>query len=113
MIILIALVVAGTWFGVTKWHHAQLHEEQDDAQIAANISPIIPRISGYVREVRVTDNQIVKKGDTLLVLDDRDQRIKLAQAEAALATAESNLLSAKLRLPHVRISEQASMRAWL
>ena len=95
LIILIALVVAGTWFGVTKWHHAQLHEETDDAQIAANISPIIPRISGYVREVRVTDNQIVKKGDTLLVLDDRDQRIKLAQAEAALATAESNLLSAK------------------
>ena len=95
LIILIALVVAGTWFGITKWHHAQLHAETDDAQIAANISPIIPRISGYVREVRVTDNQMVKKGDTLLMLDDRDQRIKVEQAEAALATAESNLLSAK------------------
>ena len=95
MIILIALVVAGTWFGVTKWHHAQLHAETDDAQIAANISPIIPRISGYVKEVRVTDNQLVKKGDTLLILDDRDQRIKLEQAEAALATAESNLLVCK------------------
>ena len=31
--------------------------ETDDAQIAANISPVIPRISGYVKEVRVTDNQ--------------------------------------------------------
>jgi membrane fusion protein (multidrug efflux system) len=95
LIILIALVVAGTWFGITKWHHAQLHAETDDAQVEANISPIIPRISGYVKEVHVSDNQSVKRGDTLLVLDDRDQRIKVEQAEAALATAESNLLSAK------------------
>jgi membrane fusion protein (multidrug efflux system) len=95
LIILIALVVAGTWFGISKWHHAQLHAETDDAQVAANISPIIPRVSGYVKEVRVSDNQLVKKGDTLLILDDRDQQIKLEQAEAAMATAESNLLSAK------------------
>jgi membrane fusion protein, multidrug efflux system len=95
LIILIALVIAGTWFGISKWHHAQLHAETDDAQIAANISPIIPRVSGYVTEVRVSDNQMVKKGDTLLVLDNRDQLIKLDQAEAALATAQSNLLSAK------------------
>jgi membrane fusion protein, multidrug efflux system len=95
LIILIALVIAGTWFGISKWHHAQLHAETDDAQIAANISPIIPRVSGYVTEVRVSDNQMVKKGDTLLILDNRDQLIKLEQAEAALATAQSNLLSAK------------------
>src|SRR5437763_6113746 len=95
LIILIALVVAGTWFGISKWHHAQLHAETDDAQVAANISPIIPRISGYVKDVRVSDNQLVKKGDTLIILDDRDEQIKLEQAKAALATAQSNLLSAK------------------
>jgi membrane fusion protein (multidrug efflux system) len=95
LIILIALVIAGTWFGISKWHHAQLHAETDDAQVAANISPIIPRVSGYVTEVRVSDNQMVTKGDTLLILDNRDQLIKLEQAEAALATAQSNLLSAK------------------
>ncbi len=66
LIILIALVVAGVWFGISKWHHAQLHAETDDAQVEANISPIIPRVSGYVKEVRVSDNQVVKKGDTLL-----------------------------------------------
>ena len=95
LIILIALVVAGTWFGISKWHHAQLHAETDDAQIEANISPIIPRISGYVKEMRVTDNQVVKKGDTLFILDDRDMSVKLSQAEAALGTANSNLLSAR------------------
>jgi membrane fusion protein (multidrug efflux system) len=95
LIILIDLVDEGVWFVISKWHHAQLHSETDDAQVEANISPIIPRISGYIREVRVSDNQVVKKGDTLLILDDRDMRIKLEQSQAALATAESNLLSAK------------------
>ncbi len=95
LIILILLVVAGGWFGISKYIHGQHHEETDDAQVEANISPVIPRISGYITQVRVKDNQRVKKGDTLLVLDDRDLKIKLAQAEAALATAESNLGAAK------------------
>jgi membrane fusion protein (multidrug efflux system) len=94
-IILILLVVAGAWFGISKYIRAQHHEETDDAQVAANISPVIPRVSGYVKEVRVTDNQMVKKGDTLLILDDRDYRIRLEQAEAALGTAKSNLQSAQ------------------
>ncbi|MEP7277240.1 MAG: HlyD family secretion protein [Bacteroidota bacterium] len=95
VIVLIILVIVGGWFGISKYIHGQHHEETDDAQVEANISPIIPRISGYVTQVRVKDNQQVKKGDTLLVLDDRDLRIKLEQAEAALATAESNLSAAK------------------
>jgi multidrug resistance efflux pump len=110
LIILIALVVAGVWFGISKWHHAQLHAETDDAQIEANISPIIPRISGYVKEVRVSDNQVVKKGDTLLILDDRDMRMKVEQAEAALATAETTCLRQKLRqLLLIRISVPVRM----
>ncbi len=95
LIVLIALVVAGAWFGITKYNHAQHHEETDDAQVEANISPIIPRVSGYVKEVKVRDNDKVKKGDTLLVLDDRDLQIKVGQAEAALATAKSMLGSAE------------------
>src|ERR1700710_3128124 len=95
IIVLVLLVIFGGWFGISKYIHAQQHEETDDAQISANISPVIPRVSGYVKEVRVTDNQIVKKGDTLLILDDRDLRIKLEQAQAALGTAQSNLQSAQ------------------
>ena len=95
VVILVLLVVAGATFGITKYHHAQHHVETDDAQLEANISPIIPRVSGFVTEVRVKDNQTVKKGDTLLVLDDRDFKIKVDQAEAALATARSNYSSAQ------------------
>src|SRR4249919_3920627 len=95
LIVLILLLVAGGWFGISKYIHAQHHEETDDAQVEANINPVIPKISGYVTEVRVKDNQRVKKGDTLLLLDDRDLKISVEQAEAALATTESNLSSAK------------------
>lgn len=90
-IVLGALVTVGAIFGITKYVHALHHEETDDAQIDAYISPVIPRVPGYVNEIRVTDNQLVKKGDTLLVLDDRDLKIKLEQAEAALLAAKSGL----------------------
>ena len=95
IIVLVLLVIFGGWFGMTKYIHAQHHEETDDAQVEANISPVIPRISGYVVAVNVKDNQQVRKGDTIMLLDDRDLKIKLEQAEAALATAKSNLTAAK------------------
>ncbi len=90
-IILSILVLGGGTFGFIKYNHSQHHEETDDAQIENNVSPVIPRIAGYVLEVRVKDNQMVKKGDTLLILDNRSETIQVQQAEAALASAENNL----------------------
>lgn len=91
LIILIVMILGGGWFGISKYIESQRHEETDDAQVEADIIPIIPRVSGYVKEIRVKDNQHVQKGDTLIVLDDRDLAISLEQAEAALATARSNV----------------------
>jgi membrane fusion protein (multidrug efflux system) len=91
VVILAVLVIGGSAFGINKYIHAQHHEETDDAQIEANISPVIPRISGYVTDVRVKDNQTVNKGDTLVVLDNRSELIHLQQMEAALKTAENSL----------------------
>ncbi len=95
IIVLALLVIGGGWFGYSKYRHAQHHEDTDDAQVSADIVPAIPRVSGYVTEVRVNDNQKVKKGDTLVVLDNRDYVIKVEQAEAALGIAKSNLGSAQ------------------
>lgn len=95
LVVLIVLLIAGAAFGITKYVHSLHHEETDDAQVEANINPVISKISGYVTEVRVKDNQKVKKGDTLLLLDDRDLKMKLAEAEAALATARNNLQAAR------------------
>lgn len=95
LIILCILVIGGAWFGISKYNYGQHHEETDDAQISADITPVIPRVSGYVKEIKVNDNQNVKRGDTLLALDDRDFVIKLEEAQAALAAAQSNLQIAK------------------
>jgi membrane fusion protein (multidrug efflux system) len=91
IIVLAILVIGGGTFGISKYIHAQHHEETDNAQVEANVSPVIPRVTGYVKEVRVKDNQRVKKGDTLIILDDRDLQIKVEQAEAALAAAQANV----------------------
>ncbi|RYY89897.1 MAG: HlyD family secretion protein [Chitinophagaceae bacterium] len=91
LIVLILLVLAGAAFGFTKYTHAQHHEETENAHVEANISPVVPRIGGYIADVRVKDNQQVKKGDTLVVLDSRDLQLKVDQAEAALANAQSAL----------------------
>jgi membrane fusion protein (multidrug efflux system) len=95
LIVLILMVIVGGWFGISKYTHAQHHEETDDAQIEADIIPVIPRVSGYVKDVMVKDNQKVQKGDTLFTIDDRDYKIALMQAEAALETAKSNVAASR------------------
>ncbi len=90
-IIFAMLILGGGTYGVVIYNHGQAHQETDDAQIEANISPVIPRTSGYVVDIKVKDNDEVKEGDTLVVLDNRNEMIMLAQAEAALNAVEKNL----------------------
>jgi len=111
IIVLTVLVIGGGWFGLTKYFHAQHHEETDDAQVESNISPVISRISGYVTKVYVADNQFVHKGDTLMTLDQRDHQIALEQAEAALATAKSNLGAAEANTAAARTNIQTTHAA--
>ncbi|HEX4573610.1 MAG TPA: HlyD family secretion protein [Gemmatimonadales bacterium] len=81
--VLLALV----GFGVRRWIFSLSHVSTDDAQVDGHIVPILPKVGGFVTEVRVDENHRVKSGDTLVVLDDRDYRVRLAQADADLAVA--------------------------
>lgn len=99
LLVFALLVIVGLTFGIIKYLHALKHETTDDAQIEADISPVIPRVPGYVREVFVKDNQYVHKGDTLLILDDRDFLIKVEAAEAMMAAAKSQLNIAHAGIP--------------
>jgi membrane fusion protein, multidrug efflux system len=95
IIVLVILVIGGSWFGISKYLHSLHHEDTDDAQVSGDISPVIPRVAGYVTDVKVRDNQHVRNGDTLLILDNRDYAIKVEQAETALQIAQSSLNSAR------------------
>jgi len=89
-IILGLVLVAALIFTVKEYVFLQSHEETDDAQVDGDISPVIARVSGYVTEIRFVDNQYVHAGDTLVILDDRDYKIKLDQALAAQLAAQKN-----------------------
>jgi membrane fusion protein, multidrug efflux system len=73
--------------GVRRWIYSFTHVSTDNAQVDGHIVPILPKVGGYVLEVRTDENRSVKAGDTLVVLDDRDYKARLAQAEADLAVA--------------------------
>lgn len=95
LIILIILVVIGGGYGIYKYMHSLAHETTDDAQVEKNMSPILPRVTGYITKVYVKDNDFVKKGDTLFTIDDKDYAVRVADAEAQLLAAQSNLEVAK------------------
>ncbi|MBP1839374.1 HlyD family secretion protein [Formosa algae] len=91
VIIISVILIIGIIYGGYKFMHSLAHEETDDAQIEANMTPIIPHVAGYVNTVLVEDNARVKKGDTLLIIDNTDYMIQLKQAEANVAAAQSGL----------------------
>lgn len=95
LVILIVLVVVGGAYGIYKYMHSLAHETTDDAQVEKNMNPIIPRVTGYITKVNVKDNDVVKKGDTLFVIDDKDYVVRVEEAKAALVAAQSSYEAAK------------------
>src|SRR3989442_1250551 len=73
--------------GARRWVYSLSHVSTDNAQVDGHIVPILPKVGGYVLDVRTDENRPAKAGDTLVVLDDRDYKARLAQAEADLAVA--------------------------
>ncbi|QIP13672.1 HlyD family secretion protein [Spirosoma aureum] len=83
----VVILAIALFFGYSEFRYLQRHETTDDAQIDGDVNPVIPKAGGYVKEIRFKDNQFVKEGDTLIVLDDADYRIRVDQAEAAMQSA--------------------------
>lgn len=104
----ICLAVTGiVWTVNYFWRYAN-YEITNDAMVDQYIAPLNIRASGYIKEVRFTEHQYVQKGDTLLVLDDREYRIRLKDAEAALmdARGSKDVLSSGIETSHMNIAVQ-------
>lgn len=87
-IIGILLVIALVW-GVKRWSYGRTHESTDNAQVDADLVPVLAKVGGYVQTVSVAENQHVEEGAVVVTLDDAELRVRLAQAEADLAAAQS------------------------
>lgn len=94
-IIIALILLAGLFAGFSKIRDMQNYETTDDAQVESDITPISARVSGYINEIRFKENQLVKKGDTLILLDNRELKIKVEQAQSALQNAIASLDVAK------------------
>ncbi|MEI6409131.1 MAG: biotin/lipoyl-binding protein, partial [Bacteroidota bacterium] len=90
-IILGAVLLVAGYFGFNKIRFMLNNEDTDNAYLEADITNISPKVQGYVASVRVKENQHVKTGDTLFVLDSRELLLKVKQAEAALQNAIANV----------------------
>ena len=94
----IAIVAWGLWEVACLFMDYRWKETTNDAQIEQYLSPVNLRASGYIKKIYFTEHQHVKKGDTLLVLDDREYKIRVMEAEAALkdAMAGANVIGATI-----------------
>ncbi len=114
LIVLSALVT-----GVLVWRINYEHPRTNDAMVRANIVGIAPEVSGRIVELHVEDNQYVKQGDLLYVIDPRPYQAKLAQARAELLVAEKDVDSRRAssgsaelaieRLEHQRVAAGAEV----
>ena len=115
MIVLGALIT-----GTLTWRINYQHPSTNDAMIRANIVGIAPEVSGRIVELHVDDNQYVKQGDLLYVIDPRPYQAKLDQAKAELLLAEKDVDSRRAssgsaeiaieRLQHQRTAAEAEVK---
>lgn len=81
IITLAVIIVAGLWVA-SKFIHFGNVEFTDNAQVQRQIVPVNSRVQGYIKEIRFKEYEPVKKGDTLIIIDDADMRLRVAQANA-------------------------------
>src|ERR1700686_4535724 len=85
----VVFVTLGAGTGWSWWTEWRFQQSTDDAYVQSDITVISPKVEGYIKEVRVEENQEVAAGQVLIVVEDRDFAAKTAQAEAVVATEEA------------------------
>lgn len=106
--ICILLAGSGIWWTANYFWRYINYEVTNDAFVDQYIAPLNIRASGYIKEVRFKEHQYVHQGDTLLILDDREYRIKVKEAEAALIDAQGSqdVLRSGIETSHTNIAVQ-------
>jgi len=93
-----ALLAGAAWYGWDYWTVGQYLVSTDDAYVKADSTTVAPKVSGYLREVLVGDNEPVKAGQVLARIDERDFKVALEQAGADVAAAQAAIDSKQAQL---------------
>lgn len=90
-IIAVVVTLIGVVYFFQYWKYSEHYEETNDAQVESYINPVSARAGGYIQRVSFNEHQLVERGDTLVILDDREYRAQLEVAEAAIEDARAQL----------------------
>lgn len=107
---LLAGVAGAGEFAYDYWTHGRFLVSTDDAYVKADYTSVAPKVSGYIAEVLVEDNQPVKAGQVLARIDDRDFRTALDRARADVAAANATVrnFDAQLNLQQAEVAQAAA-----
>jgi len=94
----VAVLAGGAWYGWDYWTTGRFQVSTDDAYVKADNTTVAPKVSGYISEVLVGDNQPVTTGQVLARIDDRDYKAALDQAKADVIAAEAAVTSKRAQL---------------
>jgi membrane fusion protein (multidrug efflux system) len=99
------ILIGGAVWGVRWWTFGRFMQSTDDAYLQADSMTVAPKVTGYVAEVLVTDNQTVTAGQPLVRLDNRQYAAMQEQADAAIAARKADIERAEAEL----LQQQASI----
>jgi membrane fusion protein (multidrug efflux system) len=94
----VAVLAAAGWYGWDYWTVGQYLVSTDDAYVKADSTTIAPKVTGYLDQVLVGDNERVKAGQVLARIDSRDFKVALDQAKADVSAAKAALASKQAQL---------------
>lgn len=107
---IVCILIAGSgivWTINYFWRYIS-YEITNDAFVDQYVAPVNVRVAGYIQEVRFKEHQFVHRGDTLVVLDNREYVIRQKEACAALLDARGSrdVLASDIRTSHTKVAEQ-------
>ncbi len=85
--LIICFLIGGIAYVCSRFVHLGNVEYTDNAQVRQHITPVNTRVQGFIKRICFDEFQPVKKGDTLVIIEDSEFRLRLAQAEADLSNA--------------------------
>ncbi|MGI8952574.1 MAG: HlyD family secretion protein [Chitinophagaceae bacterium] len=103
-IIIGIILVAGIIYGYIKISFMLTHETTDNAQVETQITPVLPRVSGYIKTIAVNDYDSVKTGQLVVELDDAELQAQLAQMQADYNASLADIANAKASLNNTVVS---------
>ncbi len=109
----LVMVAAGCLGAYELWNYYMLSPWTRDARVVADVVTIAPDVAGFVNDLRVNDNQFVRKGDILLILDQERYKQALEAADANVAARKAEMLmrqseaARRVRLPDIAITAEA------